>query len=165
MLEFTGGVCVCACVRVCTSAQYAAKLEYYDKTLGIRDAQTLLMLLLASKFMARALTNESLSERWVLVKSVVLPALDLCADLRAKIVIYIERDWLSETWGSTWTDKDRHSDDPVLAAVWRHFARTNNSQERVWITYLGPAVCNWMQVRPSHTRLPLCCIDDERFNY
>ena len=26
---------MCACVRVCTSAQYAAKLEYYDKTLEV----------------------------------------------------------------------------------------------------------------------------------
>jgi hypothetical protein len=134
-------------VVLCDFHAFAAQLEYFDKTLGIRDKQVLYMLIVFAKYLARSLTEDILARRRVVVERLALPALGLGMQLHQKIVDYWRKEWLSEPWKSTWMDLGRHSDDDELAFMLRIFPRTNNAQERVWITYLGPAVCNWMMFK------------------
>ena len=133
-------------VTLCEFHGYAAKLEHYDKKLGIRDAQSLLMLLLCSKFMARSLSDGILARRWDCVRTEVIPALGLDAEIQQKIISYLEKEWLCEAWGSTWIDKGRHNADRTIAFILRHLAKTNNSQERVWLTYLAE-VCRYVMFK------------------
>eukprot|EP01047_Picozoa_sp_COSAG01_P010366 COSAG01_NODE_436_length_17063_cov_42.157628_15_plen_492_part_00 len=106
------------------------------KALGIRDHDTLAMLLLLIKYTALGWTEADVKARWTFVKSACLPkmrdATHFTAHQHAQLIAYVEERWLCDFWLATWTHMSRHGSDTRL----RTLATTNNSVECFWKAYL-----------------------------
>ena len=126
--------------RTCLSC--LVRVHSYDKKLCIRDSQNLLMLLVCAKFIARGRTLAEVQERWTVVKEEAIPELGLEEETEATVISYLQDEWMCEQWVSTWTGIGRHSDDSAIAFTRRHFPRTNNATERLWLIYLAD-VCDY----------------------
>ena len=72
-------------------------LEYFSKDLRIQDSRTLFMLLILMKFIARGTTDSDVDDRWVVVQR-CLNLLIVDNALKDKIVSYVVKQWLCETW-------------------------------------------------------------------
>lgn len=72
-------------------------LEYFNKDLRIQEPNTLFMLLILMKFIARGTTDSDVDDRWVVVQR-CLNLLILDNALRDKVLSYVVKQWLSDTW-------------------------------------------------------------------
>ena len=81
---------------MCTNAD-AAMLEYFSKDLRIQDPCLLYMLLMLMKFIACGTTDDDVGDRWLVVQK-CLDLLILDSVLKDKLVSYITKQWLCETW-------------------------------------------------------------------
>ena len=100
------------------------------------------MLIVCSKFIARGRTIGEVQDRWVVVKEEAIPELGLEEETEKAVIDYLQDEWMCEQWVSTWTGIGRHSDNSATRLRYRHFPRTNNATERLWLTYLAD-VCEY----------------------
>ena len=74
-------------------------LEYFNKDLRIQEPNTLFMLLILMKFIARGTTDSDVDDRWVVVQR-CLNLLILDNALRDKVLSYVVKQWLSRGFRS-----------------------------------------------------------------
>ena len=73
-------------VLLCSFHVYAAILEWLDKSLRLKCAKTVFMLIVVMKFTARGRTDADVDERWQVVRTAALPKLQLTTEQRTKII-------------------------------------------------------------------------------
>jgi hypothetical protein len=72
-------------VLLCSFHVYAAILEWLDKQLRLKIAQTVFMLIIMMKFIARGRTDADVDERWTVVRTALFK-IQLTEEQRAKII-------------------------------------------------------------------------------
>ena len=82
-----------------------------EEKAGVRGSAKLVSVLVGKDFVARSRTRAAVKARWKVVKEKVLPHVGLTPQQRAKLISYMESEWLdgeaANLWQDAWTDCGR----------------------------------------------------------